>query len=91
MEDLTARLLDGTAQIWSSPLACVVTEVTPPDVHIWLAGGDLRSVLAFQTPLEYWARSLGCTSLTLSGRLGWDRVLKPLGYERDGDALRKML
>lgn len=86
-----ARILNGSAQLWSSPLACVVTETAHPDLHIWLAGGNLRAVLAFQTPLENWARATGCTSITVNGRRGWDRALSPLGYERDGDVLRKTL
>jgi hypothetical protein len=28
-----------------------------------------------------WGKRQGCTSMSLSGRMGWQRAMKPLGWE----------
>jgi hypothetical protein len=93
--DLMADFARGHAQLWSGHRAAFVTQIDPEEkaLHCWLAGGDLTELLAMIPGLEAFGRGWGCTSATVSveGRQGWIRVLKPHGYERDGDVLRKAL
>lgn len=64
-----------------SALVCQVT--SPPGVkklHVFLAGGDLNEIRAFDVQLDALARSLGCSKITGTGRKGWARALGTLGY-----------
>ena len=47
-----------------------------------LAGDDLATwILEAQRALETWARELGATQIVIEGRKGWERVLRPYGFE----------
>jgi hypothetical protein len=47
-----------------------------------LAGDDLASwILEAHRALETWAREMGATQIVIEGRKGWERVLRPYGYE----------
>ncbi len=56
------------------------------------AGGDLDELMDVALPqLEDWARSVGVTQVLIqAGRDGWERVMKPRGYERTAIVLRKV-
>lgn len=56
------------------------------------ASGDMAEILGVTPALEQWARSIGCTQVHVySGRQGWERALKPMGYEVYQIVLRKIL
>ena len=86
-------LISNQAQLWLGERSAMVLQLLtpPPIVHIWLAGGDLDDLLSMRGGMEAWGRSQGCEAVTINGRRGWARVLKPYGYEPDGDELRKAL
>ena len=45
------------------------------------AGDDLASwILEALHALETWAREMGATQIVLEGRRGWERVLRPYGF-----------
>lgn len=90
-EDLFVRIRSGSAQYWEAPDAQIVTETEPGNVHIWLAGGKLGPVLSLYEQVEAWARRIGAEDITIDGRSGWRRVLRPYGYTPDGPLLRKVL
>lgn len=88
------RLLDGTAQLWAAidgdrPVAALVTEITGCEerwCRVWLVAGAqvdawCRCFLDLVVP---WARACGCVGLWASGREGWDRLARRLGWTRDG-------
>jgi len=92
---LIADLISGAAQLWPGERSALVTQVFEapdgPSLHVWLAGGDLGDILALKPGIEAWGRARGCLSVTIEGRRGWERLLKPDGFERVGRELRKRL
>lgn len=85
LDDVLALVLAGDAQFWSSPNAAAVTEINEYPrfkcLHLWLCGGDMNEILHEMLPkAEAWARSQGCSKTTTAGRIGWGRVMAPLGY-----------
>jgi hypothetical protein len=76
----------GEAQFWpfsrSAMVSLIFDEPQAKSLHQWLIGGDLGQVLGeMRETIEAWARAQGCTRLLGAGRRGWERVLKPYGYE----------
>jgi hypothetical protein len=89
--DLLDDLTRGDAQLWFGERAALVTQHVDRCLHIWLAGGDLREIIEMRVGVEAYARARGCQEITITGRAGWERVLRPHGYSpRDGE-LRKAL
>lgn len=83
---LVSGLVQGKYQLWRTPNSAGVTEVdrTPSktSLFVFLSAGDLSEVMhACTHAVEPWAREQGCTSMLISGRKGWERTLRPVGYE----------
>ena len=93
-ERVLAELMAGRAQLWPGKRAAFVTQLAigdEPYILVWLAGGDLRELLAMQPGIEAWARAQGAAAAWINGRKGWARALGKTGFEpRDGE-LRKAL
>lgn len=86
LNDVLAEVLAGEAQFWPGERSAVVTEMHEHPrlraVHLWLCGGDLTELVEGMLPaIEAWARANNCSRLSTCGRKGWDRVLKPKGFE----------
>ena len=80
IEDVQRAVREGRAQLWPRQSATVVSEIGK-DLNIWLAGGELKSVLAMQDDVQRWAKQQGCDRMTVQeARPGWARALKTLGY-----------
>lgn len=96
VEDLERKLAAGEAYLWPGRNAAVVAErVVYPSGEavlqtLW-AVGDLAEVLALAPGIEATGRLLGCSSMLVEGRKGWERVLKDHGYEPWSVTLRKAL
>ena len=59
---------------------------------IWLAGGEMDANLeAVMEAAEYHAKKHECDGIEVSGRKGWEKVLKPYGYEHKRVKLIKEL
>lgn len=82
--DVMQMILDGRAQLHESPEAVIVTEVHVSPrmkaVHLWLATGSIEGVVALSEEVLEWAKTVGCTSATITGRKGWEKVGAPLGW-----------
>lgn len=93
--DLVADIEAGRAQLWPGCVSAVVTQcVVETDsrcLHAWLAGGDLAEIVAMIPGIEAWGRAMGCDHATVTGRRGWTRALRRLGYVRVDAELRKAL
>lgn len=91
--DVADGILAGRLQLWPGERAALVTELQAYPrkrvVHVFLAGGELEDVLAFQPSLDAWARAQGATGLTMTGRPGWARVLPGLGWARAGTTMAR--
>ena len=86
VQDIIDEVNEGRAEIWTTEKSLAVTNVVQkPKVlqfHIWIAAGDLTELMEQIYPhLETRARQLGCGIMSISGRRGWIRKLKPHGFD----------
>lgn len=83
--NIVDAVLTGNMQLWVDEKGCAVTEVLdfPKKriLHIFLAGGELDAVRALENSAVEWAKSIGCSAFTLTGRRGWEKALKNDGWE----------
>lgn len=85
LRDVERMIADGEAQLWTGTRSAMVTvvEEEPRErrLVIWLAGGDLKELIAQLRPqAEQWAKDLSCRRVLVMGRPGWERALAPEGY-----------
>ena len=94
-EDVVEGLVSGRMQLWPAERACAVTEIViyprKTVLHVFLAGGDMDQLFDMIDSAADWGRGQGCTSMSLSGRLGWQRAMKPLGWEAKMVVMEKEL
>ena len=78
-DDVQQAILEGRMQIWPGKRSVAVTEIIEyarkKVLHVFLAGGDMAELIDMIDSAAAWGRTQGCTSLTMSGRRGWERVL----------------
>ena len=61
-------------------------------LRIWLAGGDMDSSIdAMLEAAEFHAAQHECDGIEVVGRRGWEKVLKPYGFEHKRVVLIKEL
>ena len=61
-------------------------------LRIWLAGGDMEANIdGVLEAAEFHAKEHECDGIEVIGRKGWERVLKPHGYEHKRVMLIKEL
>lgn len=74
---------------------CMVVETeNRARVHVLSIGADRKALPRgwYRCAVEHlveMARTVGAASITGAGRLGWERVLAPLGFRWDGEFYRK--
>ncbi len=93
IEDVERQIAEGRLQFWPGMRCAVVTEIVEyprlKALNFFLIGGELDELLTQMHPvIVEWAKALGCTRVASTGRKGWERVLRPLGY---GKTLSMML
>jgi N-acyl-L-homoserine lactone synthetase len=57
--------------------------------HVFLAGGRLEQITALNEPFAEFAKANGCSSLTIAGRKGWEKVLNKLGWKFEFTTLKR--
>lgn len=85
-EDVLNGILNGHLVLWATCECCAVTEIEfyprRKNCHIFLAGGNLKALSELLGQIEKYAREMGCSAVTLTGRKGWARTfLAGRGYE----------
>lgn len=82
LDDVFARLDEGTAQLWVVDKSVVVTFGSDGEFWFWLASGDLTKMCEhLLEPIEQWARDRGFDRMLIFGRRGWSRsILISKGY-----------
>ena len=84
-DDIVEGLKSGVLQLWPTPRGCIVTEIViyprKRVLNVFLGGGELDQILDMHTDVIDWAKSQGCTALTMSGRAGWKKPLEPHGWK----------
>jgi hypothetical protein len=96
IDDIEAALARGEAILWPGAKCAIVSEfVSYPSgeraSQVMSAGGDLDEIMSLVPGMEAFARLNGCAVSTVQGRKGWERVLKPAGYDFFSVTLRKIL
>ena len=96
IEDIEHQLANGTAILWPGQKCAIVTEfVDYPSgeraAQVMSAGGDLTEIMSLVPGMEAFGRLNGCSVITVEGRRGWEKVMKPTGYEFWAVTLRKRL
>jgi len=95
IEDIEEVLDQGRAQFFDGEHSCMVVELLERNgtkyAHIWLAGGDLEELLDMEEYVCCWAKSLGCSFVSVDGRTGWERPLRHKNYTKVRVLLRKEL
>lgn len=85
IDDVEEAIRSGRMQLWPADRACAVTEIVvyprKTVLHIFLGGGDMDQLFDMIDDAAAWGKRQGCTSMSLSGRMGWQRAMKPLGWE----------
>jgi hypothetical protein len=92
-DDVVLGILTGHFQFWPTEDSCMVTEIVvyprKKVFHVFLAGGSLNQLIDFHKPATEWAKSQGCTGMTITGRPGWERVLAKHGWNYQFTTLKK--
>lgn len=101
-ESIYDKVCEGQYQVWvvcdgeAGPITTVFfTEILQfergRDLHLfWSYGVEaLRAPECVEAAVETFARHHDCEALMLTGRRGWERVLKPLGWQFEAVVLRK--
>ena len=83
IDDVWAGIEEGRFQLWAGKNSAVVTEIylypKKNVFHIFLAGGDLAELLEMWDSIEIYAKVIGCSAVSVSGRKGWAKVLESRG------------
>ena len=93
-DELGEMLADGRAQLWlgvtDMPEVAAVSRMDGDTFEVWLAGGKVLSgFLPFLETAIQAAKEGGATNGRITGRKGWERVLRPYGWRPNGDDLVK--
>lgn len=85
VEDVLDLIQRGHARVWREGNSVIITQDVEEsgvrEMHIWLATGDLRSVVALSRRVVEAAREEGCARVTVIGRPGWARIAAKEGWE----------
>ena len=83
--DVVELVATGKAQLWPAPRGVAITEIIVYPrkrvLHCFLAAGELDQIIDMIDSAVAWGKAQGCASLTLSGRMGWQRVLDRHGFK----------
>lgn len=92
-------LKSNDAQLWLAKNgdgidAVCVTQITVHEIGktcgIWICTGTNREAWQdYMDVIEAWAKSNGCIGMKHEARNGWQRILKPMGYEMTHVILEK--
>lgn len=86
IEDLEQRIATRRAFLFAGKESAVVAEVVDypggaKAMQMLWSCGDLGEIVALAPGIEAMARMVGCTKMIVEGQKGWERVLKPHGYQ----------
>lgn len=81
--DIWEGIVEGRYQFWPAERGALVTEIQVYPkrnvFHVFLGGGDLDQLVDMVQSVRIYAETIGCKSVTVSGRRGWTRVLESRG------------
>ncbi len=84
-KDVVDLVATGRAQFWPGAASVGVTEIVvfprKKTLNCWLAAGDMDELMVMMQYAKEWGSSQGCDAMTMSGRMGWQRVLNKHGWK----------
>lgn len=93
-DEVLNDLLLNRAQLWRGDGGAIVTQLVaadPPNITVWLGGGDVATLLALRPGIEAWGRQQGAREARINGRTGWARALRDAGFrEHDGELVKTL-
>lgn len=95
ISDIWNGIVNGSFQFWPGERSAVVTEIQifpqRKIMHIFLAGGDLDELLEMENSVRAYAETIGCNSMSISGRRGWVRIFESQGWKEVSTTVAKEL
>jgi hypothetical protein len=96
IDELEERIATHRAYLFAGKNAAVIGQVEPYPggaraMQISWACGELDEILTLAPGIEAMARMVGCTMMIVEGQKGWERLLKPQGYEFFSTTIAKEL
>ena len=80
LQDVWQAINNKQAAFFPLEKSAIVVEIVDypqrATCRIWLAGGDMEELIEAEKNVCDWARELGCDSMEIIGRKGWERQLK---------------
>ena len=87
IDDVEDKIRNGIALLWPGKETAIVTEfVVFPNkkvLHILCIAGKYEEVEEIYKSIENYAREIGIDKITGSGRKGWLRKVKHLGFKQE--------
>lgn len=86
LADLEAKVISKRAFLFPGKESALIGEIQiypggAQIMHITFGVGEAAELLSMEPGILSICRMLGCSALVVEGRLGWMKLLKPLGYE----------
>lgn len=95
IEEVERGVFQHRLQFWPGEKAAMVTEIVDYSgakaIQVMWMAGDIEDAIAMAPGISAFGRLMGCTEVLIEGRPGWQRVLKPHGFELWSVTLRKAL
>ena len=80
LQDVWQAISNKQAACFPLEKSAIVVEIVDypqrATCRIWLAGGDMEELIEAGKNVCDWARGLGCDSMEIIGRRGWERQLR---------------
>lgn len=80
LQDVWQAIANKQAAFFPLEKSAIVVEIVDypqrATCRIWLAGGDMEELIEAEKNVCDWARELGCDSMEIIGRKGWERQLR---------------
>ena len=87
LEDVEAKIYDGTFQLWPGKQSAFITEVNyfpqKTTINLLFGGGKYEELEAMLPLIEEFARRIGATRFYGGGRPGWIKKIKHLGFKSE--------
>ena len=84
-EDIVEAVEEKDMFFWPGKRSAAITEVLDFPrkrcMHIFLAAGDMEELKEMEPCFVEFAKHFECDFVSLSGRAGWQRSLKDMGYK----------
>lgn len=84
LDDVKQRVCSGQYQFWPAQDSAAITQVIDGhELNIPLAGGKMETLRDAISVIEEFGVRMGCSKMTVVGRLGWARsfLTKEAGFE----------